>query len=1796
MHLTICGDRFGQATVRVLLKDSGQCDNQDDRFNACVPKTCCESNPVEFQVTVQPVNDCPSFRFRGVDVNVDNSVNAWLDTQGGSGCCTGAAADIGGPCCAASSGGTVYGTNWLKGIDGGRILSWEDSEVCQIVFVGVHHGGWNEGPAELAAQQNCCQGNACTGTASGAGASTGACNEPWDDQELIWTVSNDNNDLFKTQPYVRYVQGFSCCAELCYVPAQDRIGEALVRVHLEDTGGQVGNTIPAGTPINPLCPKSTGVLGCFVRGPEDEVIKVIVREINDPPTFVAGPQEVVVLEDSGQYKQLWATDIRAGPDDEIANGQLLAYFNVTLKDSQHENLFTEQPSIDLNGILTFTPAKHVHTEGFVVEATVRLLDLVPAVGGFNEPLTPAWSALERTVRIVIDPVNDAPFYRPPSPRDVEVFEDQVNITLPWARNACAGWDPDWEACIANEGPGNWSVGTNSYHAEHQLVQFTTVPANPGLFTWKPSINENGTLFFSLEPDENGESEVTVTQIDDGGVTPGQNTGPIERFVIHVTPVNDPPVFEQLLTSITVDEDADPQDIARIVYNIRPGPSDELNQSVSLVSFVDHRDLFSSLPEFVLNAQQSEARLLFSVAPDFFGKSTISFHVDDNGGTLHGGDDRREGQAIVITINNVNDPPAVVLGASVVQLEDQYLSGYRQAGWIVSATAGPREDSVQTLNYTTVCTGAAGLFKSEPAVTPRGALLYTPNPDAFGGVTCGVIVADVDVATGQTLSELPPQYFSIALQPVNDPPDFNAAGDVVVEECAVAAGCQHVIKQWATNLSAGPANEVYQRLSFSTKSPLRDVSSVFLVWPTVQRATGDLSFTLAPDKFLEPGETMHTTLQDDGGTDNGGVDSRTRTWTLRVTSRVEVAPSGPARPVRLTVVQQPAVHAGRVTPAVFRLVDGDGRAAPAASTWRIGLVPFPGDGKWLSTPTSFVSQSPVDLREFDKLLDSGVGVFYALAEVTLDDGEVLTAATGQFTVAEAAGALTAQASGATVGSSFDEAEIRKGKGHFDIRIVGGAGAWSSAAYSSSVQTEEGVPLSADVSVLPDGVLRMSIVPQAGFGIDRDTVAVVSVPAGAVGSGSKAATFRFPISAAPTLLLAVAVRTAAVQQAGQDLQVTSSQVQNDGVSVTLSSTGADWSAQKAAAALRNAARPTGQLASRWSALVDASAEAGGRVAVLRVGPDQGYAAGAADVLGFDLQALGAGLAQEREPEWASGSPRRVVVSPPAAAAAPEGVSSSAKALGDLTAALGWLCVLSSAAAAPGPGTLAAPPACFTYLLLATVPCGPQPRLHMHHRLEPMLELLGELGGSPAAGAAVLLTVISAGFALLHRGVVQLLMLHMRGDQHTAAGGGVSSSSVLAKAKARLRFPSASVAVAALLTPLAVYGAITAAAWGGDEDPVYDPDLKPLGPSSSTPSGTKVVAVIAAVLLLVGVVASVVYMLWRLPDLVWFEAAKKPGCCSSVGRWEDVPGGHGTMRYAAAFGTWRGRFACVAMCVADVVSLSLLPGLLAGVDPRGGDDGMCRVAGMAAVCVLSVRLAAVVALRARLSPLLQWLDAAATAAAALSAIFTVLWASEDDTDLARYPPGASRWHWASTVSAAAALIAAALCIAISVIHTLGWVRQACAGLCRRPARSPPDSPVPLGVPRLLPYEVTLQRTGPSEPIGMELEGTTVVAVTPGSEAARSGIREGMSIAKVSGEAVTRSTAGRAVDSAGRSFTIQFDPASLPSSPARARQSNPIDSAFAAAPSSGSLERLRLSASGHSVGSRGLSTKGSVTAIRER
>jgi len=112
----------------------------------------------------------------------------------------------------------------------------------------------------------------------------------------------------------------------------------------------------------------------------------------------------------------------------------------------------------------------------------------------------------------------------------------------------------------------------------------------------------------------------------------------------------------------------------------------------------------------------------------------------------------------------------------------------------------------------------------------------------------------DVRATDTSGAFVEATFTVTVTPVNDPPSFAKGADQAIKEDAAA----QTVAGWATGISAGPANESGQSVTFAVTA---DSPALFSALPAVS-ASGTLTYTPAPDAFGTT--TVHVRLDDNGG--------------------------------------------------------------------------------------------------------------------------------------------------------------------------------------------------------------------------------------------------------------------------------------------------------------------------------------------------------------------------------------------------------------------------------------------------------------------------------------------------------------------------------------------------------------------------------------------------------------------------------------------------------------------------------------------------------------------------------------------------------------------------------------------------------------------------------------------------------------------------------------------------------------------------------------------------------------------
>ncbi|MGE4070425.1 MAG: Ig-like domain-containing protein [Lysobacterales bacterium] len=454
-------------------------------------------------------------------------------------------------------------------------------------------------------------------------------------------------------------------------------------------------------------------------------VTINITPVNDVPVFTAGPNQTV-LEDAGpQTVNPWATGVDDG-DPEVV--QALT-FNIT--NNTNPALFSAGPTVSAAGVLSYTPAANANG---VATITLNLMDDGGTANGGIDTSAP------QSFTITVTAVNDPPsFVAGPNQ---SVLEDAGPQTVnPWATAISPG--PPDEA--------------------GQTVSFEIVSnSNPALFSAAPAVSPTGVLSYAAAANANGVATIAVRARDDGGTANGGiDASAPQNFTITVTAVNDVPVFTAGPNQ-TVLEDAGPQTVNPWATGIDDGDP-EVVQGLSFnITGNTNPALFSAGPSV-----SPTGVLSYTPAANANGTATITLNLMDDGGTANGGIDTSAPQSFTITVTAVNDAPSFTKGPDQTVLED---AGPQTVNpWATAISAGPPDESGQTVVFNMTGNTNPALFSAAPAVSPTGVLTYTPAANANGSATITLNLMDNGGTANGGVDTSAAQTFVINVTAVNDAP-------------------------------------------------------------------------------------------------------------------------------------------------------------------------------------------------------------------------------------------------------------------------------------------------------------------------------------------------------------------------------------------------------------------------------------------------------------------------------------------------------------------------------------------------------------------------------------------------------------------------------------------------------------------------------------------------------------------------------------------------------------------------------------------------------------------------------------------------------------------------------------------------------------------------------------------------------------------------------------------------------------------------------------------------------------------
>jgi len=636
-------------------------------------------------------------------------------------------------------------------------------------------------------------------------------------QTLTVTAVSNNPGLIPN-PTVTYTSP-NATGSLSYTPVANQSGSAIITVTVQDDGGTA-------------------------NGGDDTIqhtFTVDVLPVNDEPTLdpIADPADIG--EDAG-LQTVSLTGIGAGGGG-TESTQTLAMTAVSNNPGLIPNPTVVYTSPNATGSLSYTPVAGQSGSAII---TVTVQDDGGTASGGDD-------TIQRTFTVDVTAVNDEPTLDPiPDPADINEDAGLQTVSL--------------------TGIGAGGGGTEST----QVLTVTAVSNNPGLIP-NPTVtytspNATGSLSYTSVANQSGSAIITVTVQDDGGTANGGDDTIQRTFTVDVVAVNDEPTLDPIPDPTDINEDAGLQTVN--LTGIGAGGGGTESTQTLTVTAVSNNPALIPNPLVTYTSPNGTGSLSYTPVANQFGSAIITVTVQDNGGTANGGDDTIQ-RTFTVDVLSVDDEPTLDPIADPADINED--AGLQTVSLTGIGAGGAGTESTQTLTVTAVSNNP-GLIPN-PTVTytspnATGSLSYTPVANQFGSAIITVTVQD-NGGTANGGDDTIQRTFTVDVLAVNDEPTLNPIADPA--DINEDAGLQTVS---LTGIGAGGAGtESTQTLTVTAVSSNPGLIPNPTVTYTSPNATGSLSYTSVAN---QSGSAIITvTVQDNGGTANGGDDTIQRTFTVDV---------------------------------------------------------------------------------------------------------------------------------------------------------------------------------------------------------------------------------------------------------------------------------------------------------------------------------------------------------------------------------------------------------------------------------------------------------------------------------------------------------------------------------------------------------------------------------------------------------------------------------------------------------------------------------------------------------------------------------------------------------------------------------------------------------------------------------------------------------------------------------------------------------------------------------------------------
>ncbi len=337
---------------------------------------------------------------------------------------------------------------------------------------------------------------------------------------------------------------------------------------------------------------------------------------------------------------------------------------------------------------------------------------------------------------------------------------------------------DEDGSLTADGAGGNPAGVLANDSDPDAGDTMTAVLTSGVTHGTLVLNADGTFTYSPDANYNGSDTFKYKAQDNHGALSSEAT-----VTITVNPVNDAPSFTSG-GNVSVAEDSGTYSAAWATA-VSAGPPDEAGQALDfIIQSNSNASLFSVAPSIA-----SDGTLSFTPEANANGTATIAVVLQDNGGTLGGGQDTSAPVSFNITVTAVNDAPVNTVPGDPSVNEDTDLvfsSGNGNALSVADVDAGGAniQVTVSALNGTITPAGGSGAVVSGSgtgstvitgtvlqANAALNGLKYKGNlnfNDTRGSETLTLATDDLgNTGSGGALTDI--DTVGITVNAVNDPP-------------------------------------------------------------------------------------------------------------------------------------------------------------------------------------------------------------------------------------------------------------------------------------------------------------------------------------------------------------------------------------------------------------------------------------------------------------------------------------------------------------------------------------------------------------------------------------------------------------------------------------------------------------------------------------------------------------------------------------------------------------------------------------------------------------------------------------------------------------------------------------------------------------------------------------------------------------------------------------------------------------------------------------------------------------------